>query len=40
VAEQGFMAAVNTIVRSVEYARYFGVDVVPYHRAPSLAAAN
>jgi phycobilisome core-membrane linker protein len=38
MAEQGFVAAVNMIVDSVEYARYFGVDVVPYHRSPSLGA--
>jgi phycobilisome core-membrane linker protein len=40
MAEQGFAATVNAIVDSVEYARYFGVDVVPYHRSPSLSAAN
>jgi phycobilisome core-membrane linker protein len=40
MAEQGFTATVNAIVDSVEYARYFGVDVVPYHRSPSLSAAN
>ena len=40
VAEQGLTAAVNTIVDSVEYVRYFGVDVVPYHRSPSLSASN
>jgi phycobilisome core-membrane linker protein len=40
LAEQGFTATVKTIVNSVEYARYFGVDVVPYHRSPSLSAAN
>jgi phycobilisome core-membrane linker protein len=38
MAEQGFVAAVKMIVDSVEYTRYFGVDVVPYHRSPSLGA--
>ena len=38
MAEQGFGAAVNMMVDSVEYTRYFGVDVVPYHRSPSLGA--
>ena len=38
MSEQGFVAAVNMMVDSVEYSRYFGVDVVPYHRSPSLAA--
>ncbi|WP_373538786.1 phycobilisome rod-core linker polypeptide [Chamaesiphon sp.] len=40
IAERGFTAAVNLMVDSVEYARYFGVDVVPYHRSPSLPAGN
>ena len=40
MAEQGFVAAVNAMVDSAEYTRYFGVDVVPYHRLPSLPAAN
>jgi phycobilisome core-membrane linker protein len=40
ISEQGFVAAVNMLVNSVEYARYFGVEVVPYHRAPSLAASK
>jgi phycobilisome core-membrane linker protein len=40
IAERGFGAAVNLIVDSVEYSRYFGEDVVPYHRSPSLAAGN
>jgi phycobilisome core-membrane linker protein len=38
MAEQGFGAAVKMMVDSVEYSCYFGVDVVPYHRSPSLAA--
>jgi phycobilisome core-membrane linker protein len=40
MAERGFVAAVTTMVDSAEYTRYFGIDVVPYHRAPSLPAAN
>jgi phycobilisome core-membrane linker protein len=40
MAEQGFVAAVNLMINSVEYARYFGEDVVPYHRSPSLPAGN
>jgi phycobilisome core-membrane linker protein len=40
IAEQGFVAAVHSIVKSVEYSRYFGVDIVPYHRSPSLPADN
>jgi phycobilisome core-membrane linker protein len=40
MAERGFVAAVTTMIDSAEYTRYFGSDVVPYHRAPSLPAAN
>ncbi len=40
VAERGFAAAVTSMVDSAEYSRYFGVDVVPYHRSPSLPAAQ
>ncbi len=40
MAEQGFVAAVNMMVDSAEYSRYFGADVVPYHRSPSLPAGN
>ncbi|PSB54026.1 phycobilisome rod-core linker polypeptide [Chamaesiphon polymorphus] len=40
IAERGFSAAVKLMVDSVEYARYFGEDVVPYHRSPSLPAGN
>jgi phycobilisome core-membrane linker protein len=40
MSERGFADAVTTMVSSVEYNRYFGVDVVPYHRTPSLPAAN
>ncbi|MBC6481564.1 MAG: phycobilisome rod-core linker polypeptide [Hormoscilla sp. GM7CHS1pb] len=32
LAERGLKAAVDTIVDSPEYARYFGADVVPYKR--------
>ena len=38
MAERGFAAAVTMMVESAEYTRYFGVDVVPYHRSPSLSA--
>ncbi len=38
MAERGFGAAVTMMVESAEYTRYFGVDVVPYHRFPSLSA--
>jgi phycobilisome core-membrane linker protein len=40
MAEQGFVAAVNMAIDSAEYSRYFGEDVVPYHRSPSLPAGN
>ncbi len=40
MAERGFADAVTTMVASVEYNRYFGMDVVPYHRTPSLPAAS
>jgi phycobilisome core-membrane linker protein len=40
IAERGFGAAVKLMVDSVEYSRYFGEDVVPYHRSPSLPAGN
>ncbi len=40
IIERGFVAAVTTIVDSEEYTRYFGSDVVPYHRSPSLSAVN
>jgi phycobilisome core-membrane linker protein len=38
MAEQGFVAAVNMAIDSAEYSRYFGEDVVPYHRSSSLPA--
>ena len=40
LADSGLRAAVEAIVDSAEYARYFGEDVVPYRRYPSLPAGN
>ncbi len=40
LADKGLRAAVEVIVDSAEYARYFGEDVVPYNRFPSLPAGN
>jgi phycobilisome core-membrane linker protein len=40
LADSGLRAAVETMVNSPEYARYFGEDVVPYNRFPSLPAGN
>ncbi|HLO87079.1 MAG TPA: phycobilisome rod-core linker polypeptide [Nostocaceae cyanobacterium] len=40
LADKGLRAAVEAIVNSPEYARYFGEDVVPYPRFPSLPAGN
>lgn len=40
LADQGLRAAVEAIVDSPEYARYFGEDVVPYKRFPTLPAGN
>lgn len=40
LADSGLRAAVETIVNSAEYSRYFGEDVVPYPRFPSLPAGN
>lgn len=40
LADSGLRAAVEAIVDSPEYARYFGEDVVPYPRYPSLPAGN
>ncbi|HEY9847391.1 MAG TPA: phycobilisome rod-core linker polypeptide, partial [Candidatus Caenarcaniphilales bacterium] len=40
LADQGLKAAVETMVDSPEYARYFGEDVVPYKRFPTLPAGN
>ncbi|MDF5723963.1 MAG: phycobilisome rod-core linker polypeptide [Rhizonema sp. PD37] len=40
LADSGLKAAVQAIVESSEYAQYFGEDVVPYPRFPSLPAGN
>lgn len=40
LADGGLKAAVEAMVDSAEYARYFGEDVVPYKRFPSLPAGN
>jgi len=40
LADNGLKAAVDTMVNSPEYAQYFGEDVVPYQRFPSLPAGN
>ncbi len=40
LADGGLKAAVDTMVNSPEYAQYFGEDVVPYRRFPSLPAGN
>ncbi|MBD2771851.1 phycobilisome rod-core linker polypeptide [Iningainema tapete] len=40
LADSGLKAAVTAMVDSPEYARYFGEDVVPYGRFPSLPAGN
>jgi phycobilisome core-membrane linker protein len=40
LADNGLKAAVEAMVDSPEYARYFGEDVVPYNRFPSLPAGN
>jgi phycobilisome core-membrane linker protein len=40
LADGGLRAAVEAIVDSPEYARFFGEDVVPYNRFPSLPAGN
>jgi phycobilisome core-membrane linker protein len=40
MTERGFSAVVTMMISSMEYTRYFGTDVVPYHRTPSLPAAN
>jgi phycobilisome core-membrane linker protein len=38
MVKQGLKAVVDAMVNSPEYARYFGEDVVPYQRIPSLPA--
>lgn len=40
LADGGLRVAVEAIVDSPEYTRYFGEDVVPYNRFPSLPAGN
>jgi phycobilisome core-membrane linker protein len=40
LADSGLKAAVEAMVNSAEYSRYFGEDVVPYPRYPSLPAGN
>jgi phycobilisome core-membrane linker protein len=40
LTEKGLQAAVDAMVDSAEYVRYFGEDVVPYNRVPSLPAGN
>ncbi|MDH6059213.1 phycobilisome rod-core linker polypeptide [Chrysosporum bergii ANA360D] len=40
LADSGLRAAVEAIVDSPEYTRFFGEDVVPYQRYPSLPAGN
>jgi phycobilisome core-membrane linker protein len=40
LADQGLKAAVEAMVDSPEYVRYFGEDVVPYKRFPTLPAGN
>ncbi len=40
LADGGLRSAVEVIVDSPEYARFFGEDVVPYNRFPSLPAGN
>ncbi|HEY9619006.1 MAG TPA: phycobilisome rod-core linker polypeptide [Crinalium sp.] len=40
LADGGLKAAVEVMVDSPEYARFFGEDVVPYKRFPSLPAGN
>ncbi|MBO3459863.1 phycobilisome rod-core linker polypeptide [Aetokthonos hydrillicola Thurmond2011] len=40
LTEGGLTAAVESLLNSSEYAQYFGDDVVPYQRVPSLPAGN
>ncbi|MBN3950627.1 MAG: phycobilisome rod-core linker polypeptide [Nostoc sp. NMS7] len=40
LTDRGLSAAVEAILESPEYSRYFGEDVVPYNRFPSLMAGN
>lgn len=40
LADRGLPAAVEAMIDSSEYARYFGEDVVPYKRFPSVSTGN
>jgi phycobilisome core-membrane linker protein len=40
LADRGWKAAVEATIDSSEYALYFGEDVVPYQRVPSLPGGN
>jgi phycobilisome core-membrane linker protein len=40
LTDDGLKAAVESLLNSPEYAQYFGDDVVPYQRVPSLPAGN
>jgi phycobilisome core-membrane linker protein len=40
LADKGLKGAVTEMVNSAEYARYFGEDVVPYKRFPTIPAGN
>jgi phycobilisome core-membrane linker protein len=40
LTEQGLSAAVESLVDGEEYVRFFGEDVVPYNRCPTLPAGN
>lgn len=40
LSDRGLSAAVEAILESPEYSRYFGEDVVPYNRFPSLMPGN
>ncbi len=40
LSQEGLSAAVNAMIDSPEYAQFFGTDVVPYQRIPSLKAGN
>jgi phycobilisome core-membrane linker protein len=40
LSDGGLKAAVEAMLDSPEYSQYFGEDVVPYHRCPSLPVGN
>ncbi|NJR15128.1 MAG: photosystem I reaction center subunit X [Calothrix sp. CSU_2_0] len=40
LTSSGLATAVNALINSQEYAQFFGEDVVPYQRIPSLPAGN